>query len=164
MIWLKFVTGKHFCELGQSKNWPEIDVFYWYSFMCLNHFFADDLNVSNRFSFELQVVENIGASYLVIVSAFLIDFAQIHHFTMIIYWWKAHHQKKNFTQNLGVLMSSGLSRRLHISYIIDKSNQPLGFLWQTFHDGNMVSAKKQLYLTPVKPQLTYSSPIWHSHI
>ena len=64
-------------------------------------------------------------------------------------------------KDLGVIISSNLSWSHHHSNIIFKAYQHLGLIHHTFSMSVLVKAKKLLYLSPVRSQLTYcNSQLW----
>ena len=66
-------------------------------------------------------------------------------------------------RDLGVFLSSDLSWSNHHSAIISRAYRSLGMIRRTFHTG-CVSTKRQLYLSLVRSQLSYCSPIWRPHL
>ena len=67
-------------------------------------------------------------------------------------------------KDLGVIFSSDLSWSQHYSVISAKAYCKLGLLRRTFSSLVPVDVKKQLYLSLVRSQLSYCSPVWRSHL
>ena len=67
-------------------------------------------------------------------------------------------------RDLGVIFSSDLSWNKHYEHIITKAYRSLGLLRRTFSNSSSTSAKKLLYTSLVRSQLTYGSQIWHPHL
>ena len=57
-------------------------------------------------------------------------------------------------------MSTDLSWNHHHEYITSKAYKMLGLLHRTFSKSSNISVKKLLYLSLVRSQITYGSPIW----
>ena len=66
-------------------------------------------------------------------------------------------------KDLGIIFSSNLSFTEHYYHIICKANRSLGIIRRTFQTSS-ITAKKKLYLSLVRSQLTYCSPVWHPHL
>ena len=71
---------------------------------------------------------------------------------------------KQLQKDLGVLISSDLTWTSHISYITTKAYKILGLLRRTFGSLHNPMAKKKLYLTLVRSQVSYCSPVWRPHL
>lgn len=69
----------------------------------------------------------------------------------------------NHHKDLGVIMTSNLSWSDHHHLITSKAYRSLGVIRRTFTT-NSISTKRQLYLSLVRSQLTYCSPIWRPHL
>ena len=65
-------------------------------------------------------------------------------------------------KDLGVIMSCNLSWSKHYLHIVSKAYRSLGVIRRTFSN-NLTAAKKQLYLSLVRSQLMYCSPIWRPY-
>ena len=61
-------------------------------------------------------------------------------------------------------MSSNLLWRPHYHFIIPKAYKLLGLLRRIFSSVDHVSAKRSLYLSFIRSQLLYCSPLWHPHL
>ena len=62
-------------------------------------------------------------------------------------------------KDLGIFLTDTLNWEEHYHCISLRAYKQLGLLWRTFRS-TQVSAKKELYLSLVKSQLVYCSPIW----
>ena len=62
-------------------------------------------------------------------------------------------------KDLGILLTDTLNWEEHYHCISLRAYRQLGLLWRTFRS-TQVSAKKELYLSLVRSQLAYCSPIW----
>ena len=60
-------------------------------------------------------------------------------------------------------MSSALSWSEHIKYILSKAYKTLGLIRRSFNSGHCPQTKKSLYISLIRPQLTYCSQIWRPH-
>lgn len=69
-------------------------------------------------------------------------------------------EQKSEVKDLGILMSSNLSFKAHIEYIVKKSLQMLGFLKRNCKHFKDFTAIKLLYVTLVRSRLEYCPPIW----
>ena len=63
-------------------------------------------------------------------------------------------------RDLGIIMSHDLSWKNHHDFILSKAYRFLGLLRRTFSTVDCNQAKKILYLSLVRSQLMYCSPIW----
>lgn len=66
-------------------------------------------------------------------------------------------------KDLGVIMSGDLSWSDHYHFIVSKAIRSLGMIKRTFKC-NSVFTKRQLYLSLVRSNLSYCSPIWRPHL
>ena len=66
-------------------------------------------------------------------------------------------------KDLGIIFSSDLSFSNHYHHISSKANKTLGIIRRAFKTSS-IPAKKKLYLSLVRSQLTYCSPVWHPHL
>ena len=71
---------------------------------------------------------------------------------------------KDNHKDLGVMISSNLSFEAHFSYIVSRAYRVLGLLRRTFSSRADVKGKKLLYISLVRSQLIYCSPIWRPHL
>ena len=67
-------------------------------------------------------------------------------------------------RDLGVLLSSDLSRSHHYDHICANAYKPLGLLCRTFPNCHSIQAKKTLYITLVRSKLVYNSQLWNPHL
>ena len=67
-------------------------------------------------------------------------------------------------KDLGVVFSSNLSWSRHYSAIAAKAYRKLGLIRRTFSISTPANIKKQLYLSLVRSQLSYCSPVWRPHL
>ena len=63
-------------------------------------------------------------------------------------------------KDLGIILSTDLSWNHHHEYITSKAYRMLGLLRHTLSKSSNISVKKLLYLSLVRSQITYGSPIW----
>ena len=68
---------------------------------------------------------------------------------------------KNFEKDLGIIVSADLKWNQHYQFILSKAYKMLGLVRQTFSSANCVSAKRLIYISLVRSQLLYCSPVWH---
>ena len=73
-------------------------------------------------------------------------------------------QAINCHRDLGILMSSDLKWSNHLMFISSRANKILGLIRRSFSSGLHISAKKNLYITLIRSQLTYASQIWRPHL
>ena len=66
-------------------------------------------------------------------------------------------------KDLGILLTDLLTWEEHYNYISSRAYKQLGLLKRTFPTVH-VSAKKNLYLSLVRSQLTYCSPVWRPQL
>ena len=69
----------------------------------------------------------------------------------------------NHHKDLGVIMTSNLSWSRHHHRIITRAYRSLGLIRRSFST-NCTYTKRQLYLSLIRSQLTYCSPIWRPHL
>ena len=68
-------------------------------------------------------------------------------------------------KDLGVIFSHDLSWSKHISSIVAKAYKTLALIRRTFHHSTTsVSVRKTLYMSLIRSQLTYCSPVWRPHL
>ena len=67
-------------------------------------------------------------------------------------------------KDLGVIFSSNLSWSKHYSIISAKAYKQLGLIRLTFSSSVSIRAKKLLYLSLVRSQLTYCCQVWRPHL
>ena len=67
-------------------------------------------------------------------------------------------------QTFGLLMSSDLKWSNHLFVFSCRAYKILGLIRCSFSSGLHVSAKKNLYPTLIRSQLTYDSQIWRPHL
>ena len=70
---------------------------------------------------------------------------------------------KVFHRDLGIIISEDLTWKEHHNHIIMKAYKILGLLRRTFCNVYCVQAKKLLYLSLVRSQFMYCSPVWRPH-
>ena len=66
-------------------------------------------------------------------------------------------------KDLGIIMSSELPWSNHIKYILSKAYKTLGLIRRSFYSGHCPQTKKTLYISLIRPKLTYCSQIWRPH-
>ena len=57
-----------------------------------------------------------------------------------------------------------MSFRSHYELLVTKAYRTLGLLRRTFSNSHTIKAKKALYISLVRSQLTYSSQVWRPHL
>ena len=67
-------------------------------------------------------------------------------------------------RDLGIFMSCDLKWSNHLKHISVQAYKVLGLIRRSFSSGLHISAKKNLYLSLVRSQLTYGSQIWRPHL
>ena len=67
-------------------------------------------------------------------------------------------------RDLGIMMSRTLSWSHHYNILCSKAYRTLGLLRRLFSSSCSVQAKKLLYISLVRSQLTFCSPIWRPHL
>ena len=70
----------------------------------------------------------------------------------------------NSHKDLGIIVSSNLDWTDHYNYISGQAYKIFGLLRRTFINCNSTHAKKLLYLSLVRPKLTYCSCVWRPHL
>ena len=71
---------------------------------------------------------------------------------------------KTQNKDLGLIVSGDLSWRPHYQFITSRAYKMLGLLRRVFSNSMAVSAKRSLYVSLVRSQLLYCSPIWHPYL
>ena len=72
-------------------------------------------------------------------------------------------QSANHYKDLGVIINDDLTFSKHYDRIVSNAYKTLGVLRRTFYS-TTISAKKKLYLSLIRSQLTYGSQLWHPHL
>jgi len=67
-------------------------------------------------------------------------------------------------RDLGLLLADDLSWNNHYQHIISKAYKYLGLLRRAFSNCQSIRAKKILYITLVRSQLTYCSQLWNPYL
>ena len=67
-------------------------------------------------------------------------------------------------KDLGIIVSGDLSWHPHYQLITSRAYKMLGLLRRVFSNSIAVSAKRSLYISLVRSQLLYCSPIWHPYL
>ena len=67
-------------------------------------------------------------------------------------------------RDLGIQISDNLSWENHYKHITSKAYRYLGLLRRAFSNCHSVKAKKTLYITLVRSQLTYCSQLWNPYL
>ena len=67
-------------------------------------------------------------------------------------------------KGLGVILTSTLSWRQHYDMITSKAYKSLGFLRRVFKNSHCVQARKFLYISIVRANLLYCSPLWRPYL
>ena len=70
----------------------------------------------------------------------------------------------NFQKDLGLVVSNDLSLENHYNHIIPRAYKILGLIRRSFSPSLNLSVKMKLYLTLVRSQLMYCTPIWCSYL
>ena len=94
------------------------------------------------------------------INTLLFNFKQKNGFDYLI----GKSVNKNFTQDLGVFISATLQWKCHYQHILSKSYKMLGLLRRTFSEIHCSRAKRILYLSLIRSQLLYCSPLWRPHL
>ena len=71
---------------------------------------------------------------------------------------------RNNYKHEGVLISSDLIWGDHHDLVIPRAYKSLGILCRTYQNVSSIARKKILYLSLVRSQLMYCSPIWHPNL
>ena len=71
---------------------------------------------------------------------------------------------KSIVRDLGVIVSANCQWSSHYQMIVSKAYKMLGMLRRMFSSSIAISAKRSLYLSLVRSQLLYCSPLWHPHL
>ena len=71
---------------------------------------------------------------------------------------------KSLHKDLGLIVSANLSWRSHYQFITSRAYKMLGLLRRVFSSSVAESAKRSLYISIVRCQLLYCSPIWHPYL
>ena len=67
-------------------------------------------------------------------------------------------------RDLGIIISDDLSWSAHYDHMCAQAYQMLGLIRRTFGSVSIVSARKKLYVSLVRSQVTYCSVIWRPHL
>ena len=67
-------------------------------------------------------------------------------------------------RDLGVLISDDLSWSAHYDLLCSRAYKILGLLRRVFNNVFAIAAKKHLYISLVRSQLTYCSVVWRPHL
>lgn len=70
----------------------------------------------------------------------------------------------DFTRDLGITISSDLSWSNHYKSITSKAYRSLNLIRRTFGHSPSITARKKLYISLVRSQITYCSPLWRPHL
>ena len=73
-------------------------------------------------------------------------------------------QALNSHRDLGIIMSADMSFSTHLKQITARAYKTLGLIRRCFSSTLCTSAKKNLYLSLVRSQLSYGSQIWRPHL
>ena len=71
---------------------------------------------------------------------------------------------KTAQKDLGLLVSADLTWRSHYQLISSRAYRMLGLLRRVSRSSALVSAKRSLYISLVRSQLLYCSPVWHPYL
>jgi len=66
-------------------------------------------------------------------------------------------------KDLGVIISNDLNWDKHHDYILKKAYKTHGFVRRTFSNNTVPSVVVKLYISLVRSQLLYCSPVWRPH-
>ena len=67
-------------------------------------------------------------------------------------------------KDLGIIFTNTLSWRQHYDMITSKAYKSLGFLCRVFKNSHCVQARKSLYISIVRANLLYCSPLWRPYL
>ena len=67
-------------------------------------------------------------------------------------------------KDLGILISSDLEWSLHQDNVLTKAYKTLGLIQRTFSNSISSSVKNKLYISLIRSQLMYCSPVWRPHL
>jgi len=67
-------------------------------------------------------------------------------------------------KDLGVILTSTLSWSQHYDMITSKAYKSLGFLRRVFKNSHCAQARKSLYISIVRANLLYCSPLWRPYL
>ena len=70
----------------------------------------------------------------------------------------------DFQKDLGLVVSNDLSWENHYNHIIPRAYKILGLICRSFSPSLNLSVKMKLYLTLVRSQLMYCTPIWRPYL
>ena len=94
----------------------------------------------------------------------LIRFSASHPAVNVSYVLNQHQlSATNSHKDFGIIVSSNLDWTDHYNYISDQAHKTFGLLRRTFRNCNSTYAKKILYLSLVRPKLTYCSCVWRPY-
>ena len=120
--------------------------------------FQDDINALTDWGVKWRLLFNETKSAV-------LQFTKKKHPTQTTYYI---HESPVPTQesykDLGVTLTTSLSWNSHYDRISAKAYKHLGLLRRTFKDYSFVQTKKCLYLSLVRSQITYCSPLWRPYL
>ena len=87
------------------------------------------------------------------------------HYSMddLVFGRRVELESSDCERNLGVMISSNLKWKNHISIIVSKANKVLGMLLKTFTSRD-ASLWRLLYVSLVRPHLEFASTVWNPYI
>ena len=71
---------------------------------------------------------------------------------------------KSSHRDLGIIFSTNLSWSAHYESIISKAYRSFGLLRRVFSNIHSIKAKKELYISIVRSNLLYCSPLWRPYL
>ena len=71
---------------------------------------------------------------------------------------------KSSHRDLGIIFSTNLSWSAHYESIISKAYRSFGLLRRVFSNSHSIKAKKNLYISIVRSNLLYCSPLWRPYL